>query len=80
MYGEAIPFHAARSRKSMPLRNATPYMVSPRCTLIVAPYFGCDTMRCGARDDEEEGVSRTTLLLHEASTRLVMKTASKDMV
>ena len=64
----------------MPLRNATPYIVSPRPTFTVAPYFGCDTMRCGARDDEEEEVSRTTLLLHEASTKLAMKTASKDMI
>jgi len=32
VYGAAIPFHCARSRKSTPLRNAIEYSVSPFAT------------------------------------------------
>ena len=51
----------------MPLRKATPYIVSPRCTLIVVPYLGCETTRCGEPDEVDDDVSRTTLLLHDAN-------------
>lgn len=51
----------------MPLRNATPYMVSPRCTLIVLPYFGWDAARVGEDETVEADGSRTTVLLQETS-------------
>ena len=62
-----MPFQVARSRKSMPFRNATPYNVSPRCTCAVAPYLGLETIRCDALEDE---VSRTTLLLHATNNAI----------
>ena len=43
-----MPFHEARSRTSIPLRNAMPYNVSPRLTVALCPGFGVDTRGGGA--------------------------------
>src|SRR6478672_13747623 len=59
-----MPFHAARSRTSMPLRNAMPYIVSPLFTTTVLPGFGVETRGGG---DEGAFVRYTVLLPHAAS-------------
>ena len=62
-----MPFHDARSRTSIPLRNAIPYNVSPRLTVALCPGFGVDTR--GGTDELIAPPLRDTTLLdpHDAN-------------
>src|SRR5690606_22354288 len=43
VYGERMPFQAARSCRVMPLSVAMRYRFCPRCTVTTMPGFGVDT-------------------------------------
>src|SRR5690606_12824145 len=65
VYGERMPFHAARSRRVMPLSVAMRYRFWPRWTATVTPGFGVDT----ATGPRWVALRLTTrLLAHPATT------------
>src|SRR5690606_3539073 len=68
VYGERIPFQAARSRRVMPLSVAMRYRFWPRCTVTTTPGFGVDTAT-GPRTLPLAVRLTTRLLAQPASTR-----------
>src|SRR5687767_8940248 len=62
-YGGGTSFHIARSSGLMPLLTAMRYSVSPRLTMVLAPYFGADTRATGRVPP-----SRITRLLPQAAS------------
>src|SRR5690606_2010519 len=66
VYGERIPFQAARSRKVMPLSVAMRYRFWPRCTVTTTPGLGVDTATG----------PRTLPLVVRLTTRLLAQPAS----
>src|SRR5690606_31859191 len=67
VYGGAMPFHAARSCRVMPLSVAIRYRFWPRWTVVVTPYFGVDTVT-GPRWLPPPALRLTTWLLPHADS------------
>src|SRR5690606_1463637 len=69
VYGERMPFQAARSRSVIPLSVAMRYRFWPRCTVTTRPGLGVDTAT-GPRRLSPALRLTTRLLAQPASTRI----------